>query len=122
MTNQDFPTIDPFKVDSKRVLETVVSELELLCNDTPVGTRSDLIQLHAALLVYELGGEANLLPTIALGLSARRLLELRVLKAARRMMNPRFGGATPEDATLRAAATIETLIHLIDPELRVAAA
>ena len=117
MLQNEYPQVDP-----QRVLETVVSELELLCADTAVSARSDLIELHAALLVYELNGQAERIPTVGFGLSGRRLLELRVTKAARRLSSPKFGVADPDAAVTRAAALIEDLIHLIDPELRVLAA
>ena len=117
MNTNVFPEVDPF-----RILESIVSELEVLCADTAVGTRTELIELHAALLVYELGGHSELIPTVGLGFSSRRLLELRVLKAARRASRPQNGSSTPESAMLRAATMIEDLIHLIDPELRILAA
>lgn len=117
MLNNEHPQADPH-----RVLETIVSELELLCADTPVGARSDLVQLHAALLVYELHGEAERIPTVGFGFSGRRLLELRVTRAARHIASPRVGAANPDEVVARAATVIEDLIHLIDPELRVLAA
>ena len=117
MLQNEYPQVDP-----QRVLEIVVSELELLCADTPVSARSDLIDLHAALLVYELQGQAERIPNVSFGLSGRRLLELRVTRSARRLASPTFGAADPDEVVARAATLIEDLIHLIDPELRILAA
>jgi hypothetical protein len=114
------PTIDP-----ARVLESVVSELEVLASDTPLGMRGDLIELHGALLIFGLGGVVGLLPSAGLGLSTRRMLELRVVRAARRLAD-RVTGTSEHDtasAVLEyAGERIEDLIHLIDPELRSAVA
>lgn len=105
-------------VDADRVLESIVSELEVLTSDSPMAARSDLIALHGALLAYELGGVAASLPSPGFGMSGRRLLERRVAKAARQLI-----GTNEPDLALRlACTTIEDLIHLIDPELRFQAA
>ncbi len=116
----DSPMFDETAVTAAphRILESIVSELELLCADSPFAARSDLIELHGALLAFELGGQIALLPSIGFAFNGRRVLESRVVRAARRVM----GTATPETAVLHAANTIEDLIHLIDPDLRVLAA
>ncbi len=120
LMNEEVPALDPLKV-----LESVVTELEVLCADTPPLLRGDLISLHGALLAYGLGGDASLIPERSLGLSGRRLLEVRVIRAARRLCGSVARGAdeNQSEAVLDAAAQrIDDLIHLIDPELRVSAA
>lgn len=117
MNNNELPS-----VDAHRILESLVSELELLCQDTALGAGSDLVQLHAALLVYELDGRVDLIPSVGLGFSGRRVLEYRVTKAARRMAGSGSVARDPLAAVTHAAQRIEELIHLIDPQLRVMAA
>ena len=96
----------------------IVSELELLADESPIAIRADLITLHGALLAYELGGSASWLPTIGFGMSRRRILERRVVRAARNLIGVRDA----ESALHAAGSTIEELIYLIDPELRCRAA
>jgi hypothetical protein len=113
------------KIEPARVLESVVSELEVLAADTPLGMRGDLIELHGALLIFGLGGVASLLPSVGLGLSVRRMLEFRVVRAARRLAE-HAGDSSSHDTAASVLALagnrIEDLIHLIDPELRSAVA
>lgn len=117
MKNNELPTVDP-----GRILESIVSELEMLCEDTAIGARSDLVQLHAALLVYELDGRVESIPNVGLSFSSRRLLEHRVTKAARRLIGSGSPTLDPDAAVALAAHRIEELLHLIDPDLRVMAA
>ena len=105
-------------VDAKRILETIVTELELLSVESPLAARSDLIELHAALLVFGLGGQLGLVPSVGFAFNGRRLLEARVARAARRLI----GSSDADSAVIVAAETVEELIHLIDPELRLIAA
>jgi hypothetical protein len=100
------------------VLTSIVTDLELLCADSPLAARSDLIELHGALLVFELGGQAELVPNVGFAFNGRRVLEARVARAAKRII----GTASADLAVANAASTIEELIHLIDPELRLLAA
>jgi hypothetical protein len=118
--NLNSPTLEEAAVTvaPQRILESIVSELELLCADSPLAARSDLIELHGALLVFELGGQLDLVPSIGFAFNGRRVLEARVARAARRII----GISTPELAVMTAGNTIEELIHLIDPELRILAA
>lgn len=109
---------DAPQVDAKRILETIVTELELLTVESPLAARSDLIDLHAALLVFELGGHIGLVPNVGFAFNGRRLLEARVARAARRII----GSNDADSAVTVAAETVEELIHLIDPELRLIAA
>jgi hypothetical protein len=114
------PTVDaPIgTLEAARALETIVTELELLTDESPLAIRADLITLHGALLAYEIGGVAKALPTIGFGMSGRRILERRVVRAAKNLI----GVSDAETAVNRSASTIEELIHLIDPELRSLAA
>lgn len=113
----EIPTVDP-----RKVLESVVSELELLSQETAAGAKSELINLHAALLVYELGGRAELIPSVNIGFGARRIFEFRVAKAARRIAGSGRDALSSDVVIARACSVIEDLIHLIDPELRQVAA
>ncbi len=114
------PTVEALSgtFNAARALETIVSELELLTDESPMAIRADLITLHGALLAYELGGSATWLPSIGFGMSGRRMLERRVVRAAKSMI----ADSDAELAVRRAASKIEELIHLIDPDLRILAA
>ena len=118
--NESQPEITPEPVDAQRVFESVVSELECLIQEAPLGVGSDLFELHGALLAYNLHGDASLLPTPPFGLSTRRLRERRVARVARAII-ARVAGDQQAAMNL-AADLIETHLHLIDPELRSAAA
>ncbi len=104
--------------DPAKILESVVSELEMLCEDAALGMSSQLISLHGALLVYNLEGWAQLIPAPSWSLSRRGMLQLRVTRAARRLAGSTNGQPAAAAAMERAARKIEELIHLIDPELR----
>lgn len=108
-------------VDPAHVLESVVSELEVLLADAPLGASGELVSLYGALLLFNLGGWADLIPTVGLSLNRRRSLEGRVVRAARRVV-PTLRDAHPAEAAevamVVAGAKIEELLHLIDPELR----
>ena len=111
-------------VDPKAVLDDVVSGLQILCAETalsPTPTNS-MIDLHAALLMFELGGRRELLPSVGLGVSARRSLERRIVSSARVLAGRAEGIEAAYAVSKRAAARIEDLIALIDPELRILAA
>jgi hypothetical protein len=107
-------------IDPRRVLESLVYELEVLVHEAPLGSGSDLIQLHGALLAYNLEGRADLMPIPSFGWSARSWRERRVIQAARRIVEQGSGDAA---ATIGIAADhIARLLHLIDPELAALAA
>jgi hypothetical protein len=101
-----------------RVLDSIVSELEILRAESANASVGLLIDLHGALFLYELGGDVDRLPNLGFSMSSRRLLERRVVLAARRL------GRRGVDANIhaknmeRANTQIAELIHLIDPELR----
>ena len=105
-------------LEAARALETIVTELELLTDQSPIAIRADLVTLHGALLAYELGGVATSIPAIGFGMSGRRILERRVVRAAKNLI----GSRDAETALHLAGSTIEELIHLMDPELRCVAA
>ena len=102
-------------LDPGRVLECVVSELEYLGQDAPLGSGSDLIELHGALLAYNLEGRPELVPTPSFGLSLRAWRERRVVRSARQIIARGAGDATV--ALDVAAGVIARHLHLIDPEL-----
>ena len=111
-------------VDPKAVLHDVVSALQILSTETGASfaTPNSLIELHGALLVYELAGRSELLPSVAIGVTTRRSLERRVLSSAHRLAGRDQSDEAAFAAWKRAAALIEDLIDLIDPELRLLAA
>jgi hypothetical protein len=102
-------------VDPQRVFESITSELESLLQDAAPGVGSNLIELHAALLVFALEGQSSLIPAATFGFSVRRTRERRLLRSARRIaLEGRHDAAT----SLRIAAdVIERHLALIDPEL-----
>ncbi len=107
-------------IDPQIVFESIVSELEYLIAESHVGERAGLLELHAALLVYNLGGQASLLPTPTFGMSTRRVRERRVLRIARRIEE--HAGGDSAVAIEFAATLIERNLDLIDPDLRALAA
>ena len=98
-----------------KVLESLVDELDVLLLDAPAGSTEALVGAYGALLVYNLGGQGDLVPAPPFGLSSRRMRERRVLAAARRIV--RVGGGNAEATVQLAADVIEREIHLIDPDL-----
>lgn len=109
-------------IDPARILESLVYELESLSAYVPIGSTRDLIELHGALLVYNLEGRTDLIPATSPSLNRRSMLEFRIARAARRLtknLHPEVQAYVSVD---RAADKIEQLIHLIDPELRSLAA
>jgi hypothetical protein len=110
------------RVDPARILESLACEYETLSADLPIGFGAELMALHGALLVYNLEGRTDLIPPTSLSLNRRSMVEFRIARAARRLtgnLRPEVQASMSVD---RAAARIEELIHLIDPELRSLAA
>ncbi len=103
-------------LDPRRVLESLVSELENLLNALPLGEQGHLIELHGALLVYNLEGDVDRLPDAFFGMSQRRWKERRVLRAAR--VIGRQGQGDADLIVKIACQIIETNLYLIDPELQ----
>lgn len=125
MQNDDHFPVLPDRLhiaDPRRILESVTSELEALRDFSPSINSAALIELHGALLVYELAGRGELIPSVVSTLSGRRLLEARVALAARRLAGRDRGHHAAANALVRAAHRIEELVHLVDPELAVVAA
>jgi len=113
------PESSELPVDPRRVLESVVSELEYLLESTP-GIGHDLVELHGALLVYNLGGRVDLIPAATFGVSVRQWHERRVVRSARRLAAR--AGHDAAETRAYAANVIDRHLHLIDPELRSSAA
>jgi hypothetical protein len=111
-------------VDPKAALDDVVSGLQILCAETAVSSSPtpSMIELHAALLLFELSGRRELLPTVGLGMTSRRHLERRIVSSARAQAGRADGPEAAFAAWMRSADRIEDLIDLIDPELRILAA
>ena len=119
MKNERSTVARPIEIgEASCALEAIVTELELLTDESPIAIRADLITLHGALLAYEVSGVAASLPATGFGMSGRRILERRVVRAAKNLI----GEDEADMAVRRAASKIEELIHLIDPELRFLAA
>jgi hypothetical protein len=107
---------DVADLDPRRVLESVVSELENLLNVLPLAVQRHLVELYGALLMYNLEGHVELLPDAFFGMSPRRWKERGVLRAAR-LIGRR--GQGDSDLIVRVACqVIETNLYLIDPELQ----
>ena len=124
MSTIDFPVAELTNesvLDPQKVFETIVTDLEMLTADCPAAPSWELVELHAALLVYELGERVTDVQTARASIRRRPMLERRVARAALRLLQN--ASAQSSDAELRSRATesIEALIHLIDPELRVLA-
>jgi hypothetical protein len=116
MTTDNRPeTLAGQPVDSQRMLESIVYELEYLLFTAPFGAGHDLVQLHGALLAYNLGGRTENMPTPSFGLSGRSLREQRVARAARRIVKRGAGDA--DSVMTIAARIIEQHLHLIDADL-----
>ena len=113
------PTADP-ELLPQRVLESILSELEYRLLEAQPWMHSNLFELHAALLVYNLRGESSLLPEPSFGVSARRLRERRLVRTARRITQAGQGDSTV--AVRLAADVIDRHIALIDPALASSAA
>lgn len=117
---QDWIALSDAGIDAARELEAVTSSLHVLRMDDEHGTAGpidQLVELHAALLLFQLGGRAELLPATGFSLFGGWSVERRIVRAASRLA----GTARGEDAAfgtwLRAGERIESLIGLIDPEL-----
>ena len=74
--------------DPRRVLESLVCELECLLDDAPTAATSPFIELFAALLVFNLDGCADLVPSPSIGLSGHALRTWRVARSARAAWQP----------------------------------
>ncbi len=104
-------------VDADRVLDGLVTELELLLHVCPISAEGRLVELYGALLLHALGGDVGEIPSVAPWVgSTRRALLWRVVRAARRIAGAR---RDPEQAVAEAELVIEDLIALVDPGLRV---
>ena len=107
-------------IDPAHELDAVTSSLQILrLDDQPASTGSleDLVDLHGALLLFQLGGQAELLPSTGFTLFGMRSLERRIVRAASRIAGSGRGERAACDAWLRAGERIEQQIGLIDPEL-----
>lgn len=119
MTSSPSPDVHETTPESvARVLDSIVSELEILRTESASAPVGLLIDLHGALFLWELGGDLDRLPTLGFSMSSRRLLERRVVLAARRLGRRGVDVSVHERNMERADAQIVELIHLIDPELR----
>jgi hypothetical protein len=110
--------VDSAPETALRVLDSIVSELEILRTENANSSAGLLIDLHGALFLYELGGDLDRLPTLGFSMSSRRLLERRVVLAARRLGRRSVEADVHAKNMERANQQIAELIHLIDPELR----
>jgi hypothetical protein len=111
------PSAESKQETSVRILDSIVSELEMLRAENSQASAGLLIDLHGALFLHELGGDLDLLPSLGFSMSSRRLLERRVVLAARRLGRRGAEASVHEQNVARANGQIAELIHLIDPEL-----
>ncbi len=119
---QNYSAEDTIAVEPTQLLESIANELESLRDYTGINAPVGLLELHGALLLFALNGNAELIPTVRFPVGSHRLLQARIAWAARRQAGVGRGEAAALSAVERSAARIERLIHLIDPELRVRAA
>lgn len=112
--------------DGLAALDAVTAQLTMALLDGPhdhLSLTQDLVDLHGALLVYELAGRIDLLPprpmpTFRFG---QRAIERRILVAASRVV--RIGSnPDPFHIWMAARGAIDSLIGALDPELRAGAA
>ena len=101
------------------IFEIITSELEVHLEEANLSTASELVALHAALLVYNLGGRTEQISTRGLALTKRRFLEMRVARSARQLVDAEPLADASRIVEL-ASARIEQLIHVLDPDLRFA--
>jgi hypothetical protein len=105
------------QLDPIRALESITNELETLREFSGVHAPVGLVELHGALLLFALEGRAELIPPVRFPMGSHRILQSRVVAAARRLAGPTTGEAAALEAMERASQRIEQLLHLIDPEL-----
>jgi hypothetical protein len=108
--------------DPGQILESLAYEFESLSAELPLGFGRDLLNLHGALLVYNLEGRVDLIPPTGFSLNRHQMLEFRIARAARRLTGTLRPEVQAYLSVERAAARIEELLHLVDPELRSLAA
>jgi hypothetical protein len=103
------------EVDANNELAAVVASLESMRLDPslPEVSGTALVNLHGALLLFQLGGHLDKVPSAALFSFGQRFMERRVLAAARRLAT----NTDPYVNWLSASREIEELIGRIDPEL-----
>ncbi len=120
---KDWEALAAADVDPMAELDAVTSSLLMARDEINPATTSlgALIELHAALYVFQLGGQARLLPSVGLGLNGKRALERRILRAASNLMHPAQGDDASFIAWKHASERIEMLIGLLDPDLAYAA-
>jgi hypothetical protein len=107
-------------ISPKAALDDVVSSLQIMMAESSASVypSNSEVELHGALLLFELGGRAENIPSISLGVSARRSIERRVASSARHLAGREIGDEAAFTAWKRAAHRIEELLDLIDPGLR----
>ena len=114
------------QADGLAALDAVAAQLAMALLDGPhdhLSLTQDLVDLHGALLVYELAGRIELLPPRPLptfGFGHRAIVR-RVLGAATRVV--RIGSnPDPFHIWMAARGAIDALIGALDPELQTSAA
>ena len=105
-------------IDVTDVLDAVTAQLTTTLLDSGVrSVREDLVDLHGALLLYELGGRVGLLPSRSVFGFGRRVVERKIVAAAARLSRMHSAPAGPFYAWLEARSTVDTLIGAMDPDL-----
>jgi hypothetical protein len=121
---KDWEALAAADVDPMAELDAVTNSLQMAQNDITANSTSlgALIELHAALFVFQLGGQARLLPHVGLASFGKRGLERKIVKAAGNMMHSSSSDDASFIAWKHASDRIEMLIGLLDRDLAYAAA
>ncbi len=121
ISRQEWESFVSDDIDAAAELDAVVAALQMARLDPmlPEDAAGVLVALHGALLLFQMGGRADLLPAISGFAFGRRTLERQVVSKARRLAQH---ANHPYGAWLLAADQIEELIAVVIPELRVSVA
>ena len=107
-------------VNGSRELDAVSASLVALQLDRPDQTPGYphlYVELHGALLLFQVAGEAAMLPTVGFAPFGERALQRRITAAARRLAGKERGPEASFAAWCRAGDKVTEYIGLIDPEL-----
>lgn len=117
---QDWIALSEAGIDAAHELDAVTASLQVLRMDDQhgsAGPMDQLVELHAALLLFQLGGRAELLPATGFALFGGWSLERRIVRAASRLAGSARGETAAFASWRRAGERVGSLIGLIDPEL-----
>jgi len=107
-------------VNGTHELEAVTAALTTLRMEHQVGSTGSadmLVALHGALLLFQVAGEADMVPVVGFAPFGERALQRRIAAAALRLAGKDRGPQASFAAWCRAGDTVNQYIGLIDPEL-----